>query len=117
MKNGEENNILVRELEIAVEAAEITPADVSEVLIKNRRYERRKAMEELLRVLTGRAVGRRGGGAPQTSLGRKDAEEEEEQEKRALDSPKDDNSEELEEICEEKGKKTEIEGQALGREA
>ncbi|KAI0511162.1 hypothetical protein KFK09_011787 [Dendrobium nobile] len=117
LENGKENDILIRELEAAVEAAEITPADVSEVLIKSRRFEKRKAMEELLNVLKGKAAGRRCGGAAGASLGSKEAEEEEEQEKRALDSPKEENSEDFAQICDKKqGKKTELEGQTLEKE-
>lgn len=117
--NEDENNVWIRELEAVVDAAEITPADVSEVLIKNRRYDQRRAMKELVSVLKARAVRRRpkDGSAAEASFGRKEAEEEEEQEKRALDSPKDGSSEELEEIRDEKQrKKTEMEGQAPGEE-
>ncbi|XP_020592865.1 AAA-ATPase At4g25835-like [Phalaenopsis equestris] len=115
LENGKDEDVLVRELEAAVEAAEITPADVSEVLIKNRRYGKKRAMEELLSVLKGRMMGRRGGGNARVSMCRKEADEEEEQEKRALDSPKEESSEKLEEACEEKqGTKTGIEGRQGG---
>ncbi|KAF8695351.1 hypothetical protein HU200_037581 [Digitaria exilis] len=88
---------VMRGLEEWVDAAEITPADVSEVLIKNRRSGKIEAMRELLDVLKIRAGSRRrggGGGAAATVAGGKEAggeneeEEEEEEEKRALESPK-----------------------------
>lgn len=110
LAEGNENDCLLRELEAAIDKAEITPADVSEVLIKNKRYEKRKAMEELLDALKGRAAGRINAGMP--SL-RKEAEEEEEQEKRALEIPKlkeEEEETELVGISEEKqGRKTEEE--------
>ncbi|KAK8918334.1 hypothetical protein KSP39_PZI020983 [Platanthera zijinensis] len=103
---GNEDEGLFRELEAAVNAAEITPADVSEVLIKNKRYEKRKAMEELLEVLKGRAAGRINAAMP--SL-RKEAEEEEEQEKRALEIPKVEEDELVGNSEEKQGRKTEAE--------
>uniref|UniRef100_A0ACD5XW68 Uncharacterized protein n=1 Tax=Avena sativa TaxID=4498 RepID=A0ACD5XW68_AVESA len=71
-------------LEEWIDAAEITPADVSEVLIKNRRNGKRQAMEELLDTIKARAEKRRG----DTAATRKDGGGEEEEEKRALGSPK-----------------------------
>ncbi|XP_051187702.1 AAA-ATPase At4g25835-like [Lolium perenne] len=70
-------------LEEWIDAAEITPADVSEVLIKNRRNGEKQAMEELLDVIKARAEKRLIG----TAAARKDGEVEEE-EKRAVGSPK-----------------------------
>ncbi|XP_047323821.1 AAA-ATPase At5g57480-like [Impatiens glandulifera] len=84
-----------KQLEDVIDKAEMTPADVSEVLIKNRR-DRVKAVAELMEVLKGRSEKNRG----------KDGirREEEEQEKRALDSVIDLNSDEIDdqlrsEIC------------------
>ncbi|RLN35976.1 uncharacterized protein C2845_PM03G35310 [Panicum miliaceum] len=83
---------VLRGLEEWVDAAEITPADVSEVLIKNRRSGKAEAMRELLDVLKARAEKRRRGGcggaaaAPGKEAGGDN--EEEEEEKRALESPK-----------------------------
>ncbi|KAF0911345.1 hypothetical protein E2562_008233 [Oryza meyeriana var. granulata] len=77
-------------LESWIDAAQITPADVSEVLIKNRRNGSKEAMEGLLEVLKERAEKRRRESGP--SAAGKEAgdneEEEEEEEKRALESPK-----------------------------
>jgi chaperone BCS1 len=81
----------LRGLEECVDAAEITPADVSEVLIKNRRSGKAEAMRELLDVLTARAEQRcRGGGDAGAAPGKEAGgeNEEEEEEKRALESPK-----------------------------
>jgi chaperone BCS1 len=74
---------VMRGLEEWIDAAEITPADVSEVLIKNRRNGEKQAMEELLDVIKARAEKRLSG----TAAARKDGEVEEE-EKRAVGSPK-----------------------------
>jgi DNA replication protein DnaC len=75
---GDLDCAVLKELEDVVEKAEMTPADVSELLIKNRR-DKEKAARELLEALKERAERRA-----------KNAEdvEEEEQEKRALESPK-----------------------------
>jgi chaperone BCS1 len=85
----------MRGLEDWVDAAEITPADVSEVLIKNRRSSKAEAMQELLDVFRARAEKRdRGFSGGAASAGKEAAggggenEEEEEEEKRALESPK-----------------------------
>ncbi|KAI4990442.1 AAA-ATPase At4g25835-like [Hordeum vulgare subsp. vulgare] len=77
---------VMRGLEEWIEAAEITPADVSEVLIKNRRNGKERAMEELLEVLKTRAEKRHLDGG-KAAAPPKDNDEEEE-EKRALESPK-----------------------------
>lgn len=81
--NGEQDELL-KELEEAVDGAGMTPADISEVLIKNRRYEKRQAAKELLEVLRNRVLGKR-----KKSNG-SEVMMEEEQEKRALESPKED---------------------------
>ncbi|OWM65780.1 AAA-ATPase At5g57480 [Punica granatum] len=79
--DGELGREVMRELEEVTEKAAMTPADVSEVLIKNR-GDRRRAVRELLEVLKARAernsISNFGGGVV----------EDEEQEKRALESPK-----------------------------
>lgn len=77
------DGVLLKDMEECVEEAEITPADVSEVLIRNR-SDAEKAVRELVCVLKERVVKRR------KSVGlkkKKEEGEEEEQEKRALDSP------------------------------
>ncbi|KAI6680748.1 hypothetical protein NL676_034629 [Syzygium grande] len=74
----------------AVEKAKMTPADISEVLIKNRRNEER-AVGELLEALRARAErnDKYGGGMrEECELNGVAVEEEEEQEKRALEIPK-----------------------------
>uniref|UniRef100_A0A0D9XE06 AAA+ ATPase domain-containing protein n=1 Tax=Leersia perrieri TaxID=77586 RepID=A0A0D9XE06_9ORYZ len=92
-------------LESWIDAAEITPADVSEVLIKNRRNGREEAMEELLAVLKSRAGKRRPSPAAAKEAG--ENEEEEEEEKRALESPKEGKEQSAmdEQIEETEGKK------------
>ncbi|KAI8570069.1 hypothetical protein RHMOL_Rhmol01G0004400 [Rhododendron molle] len=76
-------------LEGVVEEAQMTPADISEVLIKNRR-DKRKAVDELLEDLKRRAERRResGGGVMRERGLEEVVVEDEEQEKRALESPK-----------------------------
>ncbi|XP_066394349.1 AAA-ATPase At4g25835-like [Miscanthus floridulus] len=84
----------MRGLEEWVDAAEITPADVSEMLIKNRRSGKAEAMQELLDVFRARAEKRgRGFSGGAASAGKEAGggggeNEEEEEEKRALESPK-----------------------------
>ncbi|PIN01773.1 AAA+-type ATPase [Handroanthus impetiginosus] len=74
---------VLEELEGVIDSAEMTPADISEVLIKNRR-DRTKAINELLEALKMRAEKNR-----LKSMARNGNEvEDEEEEKRALDSPK-----------------------------
>lgn len=68
---------MLEQFEEVVGKAEMTPADVSEVLIKNRR-DKEKALRELLEILKVKAEKRK--------CRKKD--EDEEQEKRALESPK-----------------------------
>ncbi|KAK4774246.1 hypothetical protein SAY87_017435 [Trapa incisa] len=74
---------LMRELEEVTDKAEMSPADISEVLIKNRRGDRRSTTRELLKILRDRAErnSKYGGGGEVE-------EEEEEEEKRTLESPK-----------------------------
>ncbi|CAH8274833.1 unnamed protein product [Arabidopsis lyrata] len=83
------DGVVLKEMEECVEEAEITPADVSEVLIRNR-SDAEKAVRELVSVLKERVVKRR----KSVRLKKKkeegeegEEEAEEEQEKRALDSP------------------------------
>ena len=85
------NDAVLRDLEEVIEKAEMTPADISEVLIKNRR-DRAKAVRELLEVLRVKAAkvsaesaNRKNG--PSSEKREVEEEEEEEQEKRALESP------------------------------
>ncbi|XP_074564619.1 AAA-ATPase At5g57480-like [Curcuma longa] len=87
IEDGEldEKSDLVNGLEAAIDEAEITPADVSEILIKNRRREKRAASAELLETLKARGEKRRKEGGKKSSG---DGMEVEEEEKRALDSPK-----------------------------
>eukprot|EP00268_Persea_americana_P037978 TRINITY_DN37638_c0_g1_i1.p1 TRINITY_DN37638_c0_g1~~TRINITY_DN37638_c0_g1_i1.p1 ORF type:complete len:508 (-),score=94.53 TRINITY_DN37638_c0_g1_i1:346-1869(-) len=93
---------VVRELEEAVDLAAMTPADISEVLIKNR-MDRKKAISKLLNVLREKAErqGRNTVEAGGKNSGEED--EEEEQEKRALESPKEGNGFEEQENCEKVG--------------
>lgn len=80
------DGVVLKELEGVVGKAEMTPADVSEVLIKNRR-DKRKAVRELLEALKVRA--KRISEKNIVSLREKGSEYlEEVQEKRALESPK-----------------------------
>ncbi|XP_009618039.1 AAA-ATPase At5g57480-like [Nicotiana tabacum] len=68
----------LEQLEQVIEKAEMTPADISEVLIKNRRN-KNKAVWELLEALRTRA---------ERNDAVKSSSDDEEQEKRALESPK-----------------------------
>ena len=85
---------VLKELAEVVVKAEMTPADISEVLIKNRRF-KQKAVSELLEALKTRAERN----AKSGSLREKNSDdmEDEEQEKRTLESPKE--GSELEEPC------------------
>ncbi|XP_010048616.2 AAA-ATPase At5g57480 [Eucalyptus grandis] len=100
------------ELREAAEKAKMTPADISEVLIKNRRNKER-AVRELLEVLKTKAERNEkyGGLREECELnGVVEEMEEEEQEKRALESPKegsdcdDDSCKKVEDDDEEKKK-------------
>lgn len=84
------------ELEEVIDKAEMTPADISEILIKNR-LNKEKALSELLSTLKDRAF------QPTRNTGRKNPsgdDDEEEQEKRALETPDESNSCETVENCE-----------------
>lgn len=77
----------LKELEMVVGKAQMTPADVSEVLIKNRRY-KHKAVKELLESLKAKAEKNKNNDGSWEKIGnRLEDEEEEEEEKRALESP------------------------------
>nr|GMD77858.1 AAA-ATPase At5g57480-like [Ipomoea batatas]GMD81980.1 AAA-ATPase At5g57480-like [Ipomoea batatas] len=77
---GYQDAALSGDLEDVISAAEMTPADISEVLIKNRRN-KKAAVGELAQVLRARAeVNNRAKSG--------ESRDEEEQEKRALESPK-----------------------------
>ena len=84
---------VLKELEEVIDKAEMTPADISEVLIKNRRY-KQKAVSELLEALKTRAERNLRSGSREKNS---DDMEDEEQEKRALESPKE--GSEFEEPC------------------
>ncbi|KAH7572589.1 hypothetical protein ACOSQ2_015995 [Xanthoceras sorbifolium] len=81
---------ILKELELVVDKAEMTPADISEVLIKNKRN-KDKAVRELLEALKTKAdinLKNRQKNLVEIEEEEEEAEEEEEQEKRALESPK-----------------------------
>ncbi|CAK9137974.1 unnamed protein product [Ilex paraguariensis] len=84
-EEGDLEREMLENLEEVIDKAEMTPADISEVLIKNRR-DKDKAVRELLEALRVRAEKKRekGGSRERNST---DVEDEEE-EKRALESPK-----------------------------
>ena len=100
-EEGDLSDVVLKELEGVVEKAEITPADVSEVLIKNRR-DKERAVGELLEDLKRRAErnekkGKLRGQNGSVTVADDDVEE---QEKRALDSPYGEEEEEIEDsIC------------------
>ncbi|XP_074571547.1 AAA-ATPase At4g25835-like [Curcuma longa] len=98
-----ENSDLLKQLEEVINEAELTPADVSEVLIKNRRREKAAAAAELLDGLKERAERRMN---KTRNAGEEMEEEEEEQEKRALESTSNDSDRVLDSCNgkEEKGK-------------
>ncbi|KAK8490382.1 hypothetical protein V6N13_076398 [Hibiscus sabdariffa] len=87
---------VLKELAQVVDKAEMTPADISEVLIKNRRSKQR-AVTELLEALKTRAERNLKNGNSREKNS-DDIMEEEEQEKRALESPPNEESE-FEEPC------------------
>lgn len=97
--NYEENEIdsgIMNEIKEVIEKAKMTPADVSELLIKNRRCKNR-AVAELLETLKSKAEKNvKNGGLRKKVMGLEE-EEDEEQEKRTLDSPKE--ASEFEEDC------------------
>ncbi|KAJ0985066.1 hypothetical protein J5N97_003422 [Dioscorea zingiberensis] len=89
-EQNEEDDSLLKKLEEVVDVAAMTPADISEVLIRNRRHEKRRAARELLEVLRNRALAKSKKNVSEVIDEEQQHEEEEEQEKRALDSPKED---------------------------
>nr|GMD76005.1 AAA-ATPase At5g57480-like [Ipomoea batatas] len=105
---GYQDAALSGDLEDVISAAEMTPADISEVLIKNRRN-KKAAVGELAQVLRARAeVNNRAKSG--------ESRDEEEQEKRALESPKNNKcGVELEEDgeMEEEGEEEENDGKEL----
>ncbi|KAL6194432.1 hypothetical protein ACLB2K_035516 [Fragaria x ananassa] len=80
-EEGDLDEEIAKEFEEVLDKAGMTPADVSEALIKNRR-DKDKAVRELLEVLKVKAEKNKKSNAGSAE------EEEEEQEKRALESPK-----------------------------
>uniref|UniRef100_A0A5B7B5W0 AAA+ ATPase domain-containing protein n=1 Tax=Davidia involucrata TaxID=16924 RepID=A0A5B7B5W0_DAVIN len=97
--DGTLDGVVLNELEEVIDDAEMTPADISEVLIKNRRN-KEKAVSELLEALKVRAEKNRANGGLREKNST-EVEEEEEQEKRALESPKE--GCELQDCCKKKG--------------
>ena len=92
------DSIVLNEIKDVIDKAKMTPADVSELLIKNRRCKNR-AVTELLETLKSKAEKneKNSGELRKKEMG---LEEEEEQEKRTLDSPKEGSEfEEEEEDC------------------
>ncbi|CAJ2649755.1 putative mitochondrial chaperone BCS1-B-like protein [Trifolium pratense] len=90
---------VLKELEEVIEMARMTPADISEVLIKNRR-KKEKAVDELLEILKVRGE-RNGKNGDVREKDDGDDDEEEEQEKRALDSDSPKQESEIEDDCKE----------------
>ncbi|XAR72425.1 hypothetical protein NMG60_11019052 [Bertholletia excelsa] len=86
-EGGDVAESVLKDLAEVIDEAKMTPADISEVLIKNRR-DKDKALSELLEALKTRADRIRVNGGLRNS----GDVEEEEQEKRALESPKQSNS-------------------------
>lgn len=86
-EDGDIEEDLTKQLEEVIDEAEMTPADISELLIKNRR-DKEKAVWELIEALRLKAEKKnqvRNGGLRERNSSEV---EEEEQEKRALESPK-----------------------------
>lgn len=90
------DEIVLKELEEVVEIAKMTPADISEVLIKNRR-KKEKAVGELLEILKSKAEENVKNGV--LVRGEKDDDDVEEEEKRALDSDSPKQESEIEDNC------------------
>jgi chaperone BCS1 len=90
---------VLKELEEVIEMARMTPADISEVLIKNRR-KKEKAVDELLEILKVRAERNGKNGVREKD---DNDDEEEEQEKRALDSDSPKQESEIEDDCKLEG--------------
>ncbi|KAK9078876.1 hypothetical protein SSX86_002934 [Deinandra increscens subsp. villosa] len=90
LDGGDISTEVMNDLAAVIGEAEMTPADISEVLIKNRR-DNEKALGELLEALRGRAEKMKKKKRAVSVRRRGEAEVEEvaeEEEKRALDSPK-----------------------------
>ena len=87
--------------------ARMTPADISEVLIKNRR-KKEKAVEELFETLKLRAEMNEKSGVLRGKNVVEEEEEEEEQEKRALDSESPKQESEIEDNCKEEEEEKKI---------
>jgi chaperone BCS1 len=85
-EEGDLDEEIAREFEEVLDKAGMTPADVSEALIKNRR-DKNKAVRELLEVLKVKAEKNKKSNAGSAQQDEEE-EEEEEQEKRALENPK-----------------------------
>ncbi|XP_057419349.1 AAA-ATPase At5g57480 [Lotus japonicus] len=101
---GDLDETILKELEEVVEMARMTPADISECLIKNRR-KKEKAVNELLEILKIRAERNSKNGVLRGKIGEGGEEvEEEEQEKRALDSDSPQQESEIEDNCKEEEK-------------
>ncbi|KAL2338631.1 hypothetical protein Fmac_013077 [Flemingia macrophylla] len=83
-EEGDLEDSILKQLEEVVDVARMTPADISEVLIKNRR-KKEKAVEELLETMKLRAEMNAKNGVLRAKV-EEGEEEQEEQEKRALDS-------------------------------
>ncbi|XP_062199866.1 AAA-ATPase At4g25835-like [Phragmites australis] len=86
--DSDDGAAVMQGLEEWIDSAEITPADVSEVLIKNRRNGKKEAMRELLDLLKARAEKRRRNSCTVAVTAKEGGDNEEEEEKRALESPK-----------------------------
>ncbi|GAB4853575.1 hypothetical protein Ancab_017766 [Ancistrocladus abbreviatus] len=100
MEEGDVEEAVMCGFEDVIEKAEMTPADISEVLIRHRRN-KGKAVRELLEELKRRAESNR---EKRVSGGKNSAEmEEEEQEKRALEIPKVGSEDEMIDSCNEGG--------------
>ncbi|VVA28065.1 PREDICTED: AAA-ATPase [Prunus dulcis] len=101
-EEGDLDEEIGKEFEGVLEKAGMTPADVSEVLIKNRR-DKGNAVRELLEALKARAEKNNavGGSREKVNGGHdlEEEEEEEEQEKRALESPKEEGCDFVEDSC------------------
>ncbi|KAK7265271.1 hypothetical protein RJT34_32889 [Clitoria ternatea] len=102
-EDGDLDESVLKELEEVVELARMTPADISEVLIKNRR-KKEKTVCELLETLKLRAEMNEKNGVLRGKNNNgvvEEEEEEEEQEKRALDSESPKQESEIEDNCKE----------------
>ncbi|XP_028775378.1 AAA-ATPase At5g57480-like [Neltuma alba] len=104
-EEGDLEDSVMKELEQVVDRARMTPADISEVLIKNRRF-KEKAVKELLDTLKLAAERNQKNGVLRGTNGGVE-DEEEEQEKRALESPKEES--EIEDSCSKGGEEAEEE--------